>query len=153
MVKEWVDLTDFWDRGIRIAKGRRKRALGRGTARRNWRVGQEDAGVLGEITYALYCGHSLENVESEKPDDGEDFPGVNIKGTFRLNKPIHLFLEVYKVPSSKYQADTKLVLIQIDKEMRRGRILGWALVKDLLKSTIYYYLDDPAYGISYDRLQ
>lgn len=144
----YVDLSPYWER-LRILAEQRYEQKDGFSSSRYWNQDSHFLGLCGELLYALATRQKIDTELRITGDGGTDFPGgVDVK-TCRFETDAYL-----KAPVGTKRWPDIFVLCYVDKEQRRGRILGWAWSDDLWATgEIRDFGYGPTYTLHQDRLR
>lgn len=119
MSEHYVDLSPYWPELQELARQRYDQKDGWASAR-YWNIDSHFLGLCGELLYGMATNQPINTDLLAHGDGGTDFPGgVDVKTT-RFEFDAYLKHPV----GAKHWPDV-FVLCYVNKEQKRGRILGW----------------------------
>ncbi len=123
---EWFDLSPYWQRAREIAEARTGVHRQSQHYSRN-RVDVDFLGVLGEWVWFLSNGSTEEPSADLPPWEWNRPVRVRVRTTDSLSSGIHLLV----APGRAGLTASYYVLAQVDREHRRGRLVGWATKEEV----------------------
>ena len=126
---EWIDLSQHWQRIVRLDAERQEQKKDYASGLHLSRYSTWLVGLAGEVAVSISCGQPIDEELKPGGDGGKDFEcdfgAVDVKSTTRIATP-HLVV----FPKQKHWSDF-YVLSVVDVGRKRARIAGWATVDEV----------------------
>jgi len=150
VIENWVELSEYWDAIYCMA-------LARHTQKRKFRssnlwTAKENThfyGLCGEVVVALETGLKVDRSLRINGDPGYDFV---VNGcTFDVKTSTFWHSPDLKEFTNKELVADEYILVALDMERRRGRVVGWVTREQLVSAHTIDYGYGPRLSISQDR--